>query len=166
MNRRAFLLTAAVTAPALLSASPQAYALKEMIMKETEGVFPKGELYESPHFSGKVWLKMLVDNDAVFNCPVAHVTFEPGCRNSWHTHPGGQLLLVTGGEGRYQEKDGPMRQLKPGDVVKIAPDVEHWHGAAPHSWFSHLAVSTNPQSGIVTWLDPVTDEQYRRQPGA
>ena len=88
------------------------------------------------------------------------MTFEPGCRNNWHSHTGGQLLLVTAGRGYYQEQGRPARELRPGDVVEIAPDVVHWHGAAPDSWFSHLAVTCNPQTNRATWLGPVDDAQY------
>jgi 4-carboxymuconolactone decarboxylase len=94
------------------------------------------------------------------NAPVSNVTFEPGCRNNWHSHTGGQLLICVGGEGYYQEKGKPARRLKAGDVIEIAPDVVHWHGAAPDSWFSHLAIECNPQTNSNAWFDPVTDEEY------
>lgn len=88
------------------------------------------------------------------------MTFEPGCRNNWHSHTGGQLLLVTAGRGYYQEKGEPARELRPGDVVEIPADVVHWHGAAPDSWFSHLAVECNPAANVNTWLEPVGDAEY------
>ena len=75
---------------------------------------------------------------------MSNVTFSPGCRNNWHSHTGGQLLIAVGGRGYYQKKGRPARALLPGDIVEIAPDVVHWHGAAPDSWFSHLAVACNP----------------------
>jgi quercetin dioxygenase-like cupin family protein len=128
-------------------------------------IFPKGEeLPEmfSKYFSGKAWLSMLVGRDNEFNCPIGNVTFEPGCRNNWHKHAGGQILLVTGGRGYYQEEGKPAQELKPGDVVKIAPDVKHWHGAAPDSWFVHLSVETNVNAGPAEWLEPVTDEEYNK----
>ena len=123
--------------------------------------FPIGEEFNSDNFTGRVWLKWLVEKDQVFNSPLVNVTFEPGCRNNWHKHSGGQLLLVTDGKGYYQEKDQAAQLLDPGDVVKIAPEVIHWHGAAPDNWFSHIAVETNPATNQVVWLNPVTDEQYR-----
>jgi quercetin dioxygenase-like cupin family protein len=128
-------------------------------------IFPKGEeLPEmfSKYFSGKAWLSMLVGRDNEFNCPIGNVTFEPGCRNNWHKHAGGQILLVTGGRGYYQEEGKPAQELKPGDVVKIAPDVKHWHGAAPDSWFVHLSVETNVNAGPAEWLEPVADEEYNK----
>lgn len=123
--------------------------------------FPTGNpnvAYEQ-YFSGRSWLAPLTSMKEL-NVPVSNVTFEPGCRNNWHSHTGGQLLVCVGGEGYYQEKGKPARRLKAGDVVEIAPDVVHWHGAAPDSWFSHLAVECNPQTNKNTWLSPVTDEEY------
>ncbi len=111
------------------------------------------------YFTGRSWLARLTSN-AELNAPVANVTFEPSCRNNWHSHTGGQLLIAVGGIGYYQEKGQPARRLQPGDVVEIGPDVIHWHGAAPDSWFSHLAIECNPATNKNTWLAPVTDEEY------
>ncbi len=125
----------------------------------SEGViFPKGQKVANNYFIGTAWLEMLI-TDPAFNCPIGNVTFEPGCRNNWHKHAGGQILLVTGGKGYYQEEGNPAQVLQAGDVVKIPPNVKHWHGAAP-GWFAHLAITTNPQMGDTEWLEPVTDEQY------
>ncbi len=126
-------------------------------------IFPQGEKLPeqfSQYFIGQAYLAPLTLN-AALNVPVSNVTFEPGCRNNWHSHTGGQLLVCTAGRGYYQEKGQPARALLPGDVVEIAPDVIHWHGAAPNSWFSHLAIECNPQTNENTWLEPVDDEQYR-----
>lgn len=125
-------------------------------------IFPKGEKASSPYFIGTVWIETLVTDDKVFNCPISNVTFEPGARNNWHKHPGGQILLVTEGKGYYQEEGKPVQIIKKGDVVKVPPGVKHWHGATPDSCLSHLAIVTNPQSGIVEWLEPVTDEYYNK----
>ena len=123
--------------------------------------FPAGKsnvAYEQ-YFSGRSWLAPLTSMKEL-NVPVSNVTFEPGCRNNWHSHTGGQLLICVGGEGYYQEKGKPAQRLKAGDVVEIAPDVVHWHGAAPDSWFSHLAIECNPQTNSNAWFDPVSDEEY------
>lgn len=125
-------------------------------------IFPKGEKAANEHFLGSAWVETLVSDDRTFNCSIWNVTFEPGARNNWHTHPGGQMLLVTGGRGYYQEEGMPARELHAGDVVMIQPDVKHWHGAAPDSWFIHLAICTNPQKGGAEWLNPVTDEEYNK----
>jgi quercetin dioxygenase-like cupin family protein len=115
-------------------------------------IFPKGDKAHIDYFTGNVWVKMLVPNDTTFNCQIGNVTFEPGARNNWHTHPGGQILIEIDGIGYYQEKGKPIQMLRKGDVVKILPDVEHWHGASPDSEFTHIAVNTNTQKGIVEWL--------------
>ena len=91
-------------------------------------IFPIGEKLESDNFNGTVWLNMLMPFDSAL--PIGNVTFEPGCRNSWHKHAGGQILLVTGGRGYYQEWGKPAQELHAGDVVNIPADVKHWHGAA------------------------------------
>jgi quercetin dioxygenase-like cupin family protein len=122
-------------------------------------IFPKGQRVTDEHFIGTAWVEMLV-TDKEYNCPVYNVTFEPGARNNWHSHPGGQILLVTGGYGYYQEEGKPARSLKPGDVVKIPQNVKHWHGASKNSWFVHLGITTNLQAGDAEWFEPVTDEEY------
>jgi quercetin dioxygenase-like cupin family protein len=90
---------------------------------------------------------------------VSNVTFEPGCRNNWHIHHNGyQILLVTSGEGWYQEAGKPAQLLHPGDVVTIHPGVKHWHGATKDSWFAHIAIT----KGTSEWLEPVDDEAYAK----
>lgn len=124
--------------------------------------FPVGDKLPetfSKYFVGQAYLARLTRNGAL-NCPISNVTFEPGCRNNWHSHTGGQLLVAVGGRGYYQAEGEPARELLPGDVVEIAPDAVHWHGAAPDSWFSHLAIETNPQTNRNTWLGPVDDAHY------
>ncbi len=122
--------------------------------------YPAGtEMKGNPNFIGTAWLYPL-SHEKELNVPMFNVTFEPGCRNNWHRHSGGQILIATAGVGYYQEKGKPARRLFPGDIVEIAPGVEHWHGAAPDSWFAHLAIECNPQNNEVTWLGPVTEEEY------
>ena len=138
-------------------------AQNRVMEKETtfRQMFPQGERLPerfSQYFIGQAYLAPLTGDAA--DVPVANVTFEPGCRNNWHSHTGGQLLICTAGRGFYQEKGRPARALRPGDVVEIAPDVVHWHGAAPDSWFSHLAVECRPQTNVNTWLEPVDDTRY------
>ena len=94
----------------------------------------------------------------------ANVTFEPGCRNSWHIHHatkgGGQILLCVAGEGWYCEQGKPARSLKAGDVVEIPPEVRHWHGAKKNSWFSHIAVEVPGENTSNEWQEAVSDEEY------
>lgn len=124
--------------------------------------FPTGEENTAfaKYFIGKSYLAPITTNKDL-NVPISNVTFEPGCRNNWHSHTGGQILIVVGGEGLYQEKGKPARHLKVGDVVEIAPNVEHWHGATANSWFSHLAIACNPQTNENNWLEPVNDADYK-----
>lgn len=125
-------------------------------------IFPKGEKAPAEYFTGTAWIKLLVPNDPVLLTQIGNVVFEPGGRNNWHTHPGGQILIVTDGVGYYQEKGKSIQVIRKGDVVTIAPDVEHWHGASPDSELTHIAINTNTQKGIVVWLQPVTDKEYNR----
>lgn len=110
-------------------------------------------------FQGKVGLPPLTHMSEL-NVPMSNVTFEPGCRNNWHSHTDGQILVAVGGVGYYQERGKDAIRMVPGDVVEIAPNVEHWHGAAPDEWFSHLAIACNPQINENIWLEPVGDEGY------
>ena len=90
----------------------------------------------------------------------ATVTFEPGARTAWHTHPLGQTLLVVSGLGRVQREGAPIEEIRPGDIVWFAPDEKHWHGAAPDCAMSHIAIAEMKDGSAVTWLEKVTDEQY------
>lgn len=124
-----------------------------------DSIFPLGEKNDAyaQYFTGQSWLKMLTKNGV----SIANVTFEPSCRNNWHIHhKGGQILLCTTGRGYYQEYGKPARELHAGDVVEIPPDVKHWHGAAPDSFFAHLAVEIPAEGGCTEWLEPVSDEEY------
>lgn len=125
-------------------------------------IFPLGDQARGSNFTGDVWLKRLVANDTPWNCPLGNVTFAPRARNNWHRHPGGQILLVTGGTGWYQEEGCKARLLHAGDVVTIPSNTKHWHGAAANSWFTHLYIVANPEMGACQWLEPVSDEQYDR----
>ncbi len=125
-------------------------------------VFPKGVRGPEEVFTNTTWVNMLfTDDDGTFDTQVYDVIFEPSARTFWHSHPGGQILLITDGEGYYQEKGNPARLLKPGDVVAIPPHVVHWHGAAPKSVFVHIGMSTKVHEGPAEWFGPVTDEEYR-----
>jgi len=128
--------------------------------QNTESVFPKGDIITSINFTGNAWLQILVNNDSTYNTSIGNVTFEPGARTKWHKHPGGQILLITYGRGYYQEKGKPAQLLQKGDIVRIPPLAEHWHGAAPDNGFTHIAISVRTDKGNVVWLQPVTDEEY------
>jgi alkylhydroperoxidase/carboxymuconolactone decarboxylase family protein YurZ/quercetin dioxygenase-like cupin family protein len=122
---------------------------------EKSTIFPLGKPVNPDWFSGEAWLQM-ISTENPFNTSVANVTFAPKSRNHWHSHKVGQILLVTGGEGWYQEWEKPARKLKEGDAVNIPANVKHWHGATSDSWFVHLAIN----SGESEWFEPVSDKDY------
>lgn len=112
-------------------------------------------------FSGKVRLEPLYKATDGMNASGAYVTFEPGSRSAWHTHPRGQYLIVTYGVGRTQEWGKPIQEIRPGDVVWCPPGVKHWHGASPDTAMTHLTVTGHDENQTnVTWLEKVSDSQY------
>lgn len=127
-------------------------------------VFPVGKPNDAyaKYFVGKSYLDMISTEQV----GVGNVTFEPACRNNWHIHHakkgGGQILIATAGRGYYQEWGKPAVELKPGDMVNIPAGVKHWHGAAPDSWFQHLAIEVPGEGTSNEWLEPVSDEEYAR----
>lgn len=129
-------------------------------MNENNNIFSPGAKAPEDYFTGTAWLNILVPKDETGHYSIGNVVFEPGCRNNWHTHPAGQVLLVTDGKGYYQEKGQPARALSKGDVVLVPGLVEHWHGAARNTSLTHIAISNIIAGGAVTWLNPVTDEEY------
>lgn len=122
--------------------------------------FALGELFDNGNFTGAVWVNMLAAGDNGNDTNTGHVTFSPRARTNWHTHPGGQILLVTSGTGYVQERGGPKRILRAGESLTCPPGVEHWHGAGPDGTFSHIAITTEASKGPVVWKEPVSDEQY------
>lgn len=130
------------------------------IENNSEPIFPQGDKASPDYFTGNAFVNVLIPKDETEHYSVGDVVFEPGCRNNWHTHPAGQILLVTNGEGYYQEIGKPARLLAKGDVVKIPSGLVHWHGATKDSYFTHIAISNITGEGAVKWLSPVTDEEY------
>jgi quercetin dioxygenase-like cupin family protein len=113
------------------------------------------------YFTGTVRIDPLFQAPAPARVAGAAVTFEPGARTAWHTHPLGQTLIVTVGSGRVQRWGGPIEEIRPGDIVWIPPGEKHWHGAAPTTAMTHIAVHERLDGKNVEWLDKVTDDQYR-----
>jgi quercetin dioxygenase-like cupin family protein len=111
-------------------------------------------------FTGTVRIDPLFQPAAPARAAGAAVTFEPAARTAWHTHPLGQTLIVTAGCGRAQRWGGPIEEIRPGDVVRFAPDEKHWHGASPTTAMTHIAVQEQLDGKAVEWLEQVTDEQY------
>ena len=125
-------------------------------------LFPIGQPNDgfAQYFKGQSYLAPIsTEQVGIFN-----VTFEPACRNNWHVHKadkgGGQILICAGGRGYYQEWGKPAVEMKAGDCINIPAGVKHWHGAAPDSWFSHLAIEVPGENGSTEWLEPVDEEQY------
>lgn len=114
----------------------------------------------SDWFTGTVRLDKLVEAPEPARVVAASVTFEAGARTAWHTHPLGQTLIVTAGCGRVQRWGGPVEEIRPGDVVWIAPGEKHWHGAAPTTAMTHIAMQEKLDGRTVDWLEHVTDAQY------
>lgn len=127
-------------------------------------LFPVGEPNDAfaQYFTGQSYLAPVSTKQV----PIFNVTFEPGCRNNWHIHHaetgGGQILICVGGRGYYQEWGKAAVEMLPGSVINIPAEMKHWHGAAPDSWFSHLAVEVPGDAAINEWLEPVSDGEYKQ----
>ena len=135
---------------------------KKLVSSQSmESLFPKGQKISNENFTGTAYLQMMVAPVSLNLTSIGNVTFEAGARTKWHLHPGGQILLATGGVGYYQEKDSPKRILRKGDVVKCPPNVAHWHGASHDQEFIQIAI-TSSQNGSTVWLQHVTDEEYNK----
>jgi quercetin dioxygenase-like cupin family protein len=119
----------------------------------------------SEWFTGTVRLDPLIQAPQPARVQGASVTFEPGARTAWHTHPLGQTLIVTAGCGRVQRWGGPVEEIRPGDVVWIPPAEKHWHGAAPMTAMTHIAIQEQLDGKVVEWMEKVTDEQYHNFAG-
>lgn len=114
-------------------------------------------------FTGTVRIDPLVATQEPARVGSAHVTFEPGARTAWHTHPLGQTLIVTFGLGWVQREGGPIEEIRPGDVVWFPPNEKHWHGASPDTAMSHIAIQESLNGSPVTWMEKVSEEEYRRE---
>lgn len=112
------------------------------------------------NFTGRVRVDPLFAATEEVNASGAYVTFEPGARSAWHTHPAGQRLVVVSGTGLTQQDGGPVQEIRPGDVIICPPGVKHWHGAARTTAMTHLAVTGVVKGKSVDWMEKVTDEQY------
>ena len=112
-------------------------------------------------FTGSVRIQPLFEAPEPARVRGASVTFEPGARTAWHTHPLGQTLIVTSGLGLAQREGGPIEQIRPGDVVWFAPNEKHWHGATPSAAMTHIAIQEALEGKVVEWMEHVSDEEYR-----
>ena len=172
-------MAAIITHVAFYAGWPKAWAVfnlaKEVYGEESE------ELTEKDRYQNTIFFPIGSPNDAYAQyfvgqsylspvsteqVPVFNVTFEPGCRNNWHIHHakngGGQMLICVGGRGYYQEWGKDAVELTPGTVINIHANTKHWHGAAPDSWFSHLAIEVPGEETSAEWLEPVSEEDYSK----
>ncbi|WP_296019269.1 cupin domain-containing protein [Agrobacterium cavarae] len=123
------------------------------------GTKPSGK-GPADYFTGTVRIDPLFNPHDAERVQGAQVTFEPGARTAWHTHPLGQTLIVTSGSGLVQREGGPIEKIAPGDVVWFAPEEKHWHGASPQTAMTHIAIQEVKDGKVVDWMEHVTDTQY------
>ena len=166
MVRRTFLMIAGVVGlafPAVIctraAASPAKKRESHMEIKRN-GSQPSGK-GPAEWFTGTVRIDPLFQANAPARAAGNSVTFEPGARTAWHTHPVGQTLIITAGCGRVQQEGGPVEEVHPGDVVWFPPGEKHWHGAAPTTAMTHIAIQEALDGKMVEWMEHVSDEQYR-----
>jgi quercetin dioxygenase-like cupin family protein len=157
MNKSPKLLAVVALSLVLLAGAP---AGAESIKIAPGGSLPTAR-GPAQNFTGSVLVEPLFRAADPARASAGHVTFEPGARSAWHTHPAGQALIVTSGVGWIQEWGGERREIRPGDVVWIPPGVKHWHGATTTNAMRHIAVQEFVDGKNVDWLEKVTDEQYR-----
>lgn len=147
-----------LAATAALCLSAPAMAAEITIARSGDKPSAKGD---AAYFTGAVRVDPLFAATAPGRTSGGLVTFEPGARSAWHTHPAGQTLIVTSGRGRVQQWGGAAQDIRPGDVVSIPAGVKHWHGAAPETGMSHIAIQEQVEGAAVEWLEQVSEAQYR-----
>lgn len=133
---------------------------EKMTTETNTALFPKGEKLTNGYFTGDAYLQSLLAKDKNNDFVLGSVTFEPGARTNWHTHPKGQVLIVTEGEGLYQEKGKSAQVIKKGDIINIPENTEHWHGATSKTKMVHIAITNYEGETNAVWLNPVTDEEF------
>ncbi|MFA4870454.1 MAG: cupin domain-containing protein [Pedobacter sp.] len=144
-----------------ISCTQQNNSAQTTTSESQELVFSKGKQITNDNFTGVTWLENLIQADSLNQNSVGSVTFEPGARSKWHTHPAGQILLAIDGIGYYQEKGQAKKILRKGDSIKCPPNTPHWHGASVDTKFIQVAI-TGREKGETLWLEPVTDEEYSK----
>lgn len=112
------------------------------------------------YFSGQAYVKTLVASDEHTHCQISEVYFDAGCRNNWHVHPSNQILLIRQGVCWFQQEGASVQQIPAGGVINILPGIRHWHGASADAPMIHTAINLDAGRGLVTWLEPVSEDQY------
>jgi len=136
------------------------YRKKEVIMEIKRNGSQPSAKGPADWFTGTVRIDPLFQPNDARRAAAATVTFEPGARTAWHTHPLGQTLIVISGCGRAQREGGPIEEIRPGDVIWFSPGEKHWHGAAPTTAMTHIATQEQLDGKVVDWMEKVSDEQY------
>jgi quercetin dioxygenase-like cupin family protein len=165
MSRTTIPFITAIFLISLLNFSCNEKEVKNMAEKKSiipTAIFERGELLSSEIITGKAWHKQRVAHDSVFTTVIGNEEFEAGSRNVWHSHPGGQIIIVTDGVGYHQIKGEPIQVLRKGDVAKCPLNVLHWHGASKDSSVTQIYILPNTEKGIVNWFGRVTDEEYSK----
>lgn len=152
---------AAMTVASLLLATSTASAQSDQAITVTRAGSQPSSVGGAENFTGSVRVDSRFKGTGPARISGGTVTFEPGARTAWHTHPLGQTLIVTHGVGLVQHWEGDVQEIRPGDTVWIPPGVKHWHGATPTSGMTHIAISEQLDGKSVEWLEKVSDEQYR-----
>ena len=158
MTNKLILLSACLSS-FLVACDHQDEKIVTTTTQQNTSLFPKGERVTNNNFTGNTWLKSLVEADSLNPISVGNVTFEPGSRTKWHSHPSGQIILATDGTGYYQEKGKKIKILRKGDVIKCQPNIIHWHGASPDEQFAQVTITSRKPAPPV-WLQPVTNAEY------
>jgi quercetin dioxygenase-like cupin family protein len=153
-------ITLAIILSTMMLSCIQNKSTMENTTQELTSIFSKGEKGSNDLFTGNAYPTALVDADSIYNTLVGNVYFEPGARSNWHSHPAGQILIITDGIGYHQIEGKPIEIIKKGDVVKCPPNVKHWHGASADVGLQQLYIIPNTDKGIVEWNEEVTAEEY------
>lgn len=153
-------ITLAIILSTMMLSCIQNKSTMENTTQELTSIFSKGEKGSNDLFTGNSYPTALVDADSIYNTLVGNVYFEPGARSNWHSHPAGQILIITDGIGYHQIEGKPIEIIKKGDVVKCPPNVKHWHGASADVGLQQLYIIPNTDKGIVEWNEAVTAEEY------
>lgn len=140
--------------------SDQSESQAEPESDEVEAIFPQGQQGSADLFTGAAYNYGLLPMDSIYTTLIGNVYFEPGARSNWHTHPAGQILIITDGVGYHQIEGQPKEVMRKGNVVKCPPNVRHWHGASPDIGLQQMYILPNTEKGIVEWMEPVSDEVY------
>jgi len=127
---------------------------------EVDAIFPRGDKGPEEYFTGTAYNYGLVSMDSVYTMVMGNVYFEPGARRNWHTHPAGQILVITDGVGYHQIEGQPRQTIRRGDVIQCPPNAKHWHGASADTGMQQMYILPNTENGVVEWMEPVTDEEY------